>query len=110
MKTADAGYLTRRLVDVAQDVVINAQDCGTLRGITATPLKKNDEIVEPLYDRILGRTVVEDVYVPDTDDLIIAAGELVTEDIAEAIQAAEIDEVENCLLNQCRMLVFVLTF
>ena len=94
LKTADAGYLTRRLVDVAQDVVINAEDCGTLRGITATPLKKNDEIVEPLYDRILGRSVVTDVYVPDTDELIVAAGELVTEDIALAIQEAEIDEVE----------------
>jgi len=103
LKTADAGYLTRRLVDVAQDVVINAQDCGTLRGITATPLKKNDEIVEPLYDRILGRSVVEDVYVPDTDELIVAAGELITEDIAEAIEAAEIDEVEIRSVLTCEM-------
>ena len=62
LKTADAGYLTRRLVDVAQDVVINSNDCGTLRGIVATALKKNDEVVEPLYDRILGRTSVHDVY------------------------------------------------
>jgi DNA-directed RNA polymerase subunit beta' len=103
LKTADAGYLTRRLVDVAQDVVINAHDCGTLRGITATPLKKNDEIVEPLYDRILGRSVVTDVYVPDTDDLIVAAGELVTEDIALAIQEAEIDEVEIRSVLTCEM-------
>jgi DNA-directed RNA polymerase subunit beta' len=103
LKTADAGYLTRRLVDVAQDVVINAHDCGTLRGITATPLKKNDEIVEPLYDRILGRSVVTDVYVPDSDELIIAAGELITEDIALAIQNAEIDEVEIRSVLTCEM-------
>jgi DNA-directed RNA polymerase subunit beta' len=63
LKTADAGYLTRRLVDVAQDVVINSEDCGTLRGIVATALKKNDEIVEPLYDRILGRTSVHDIFI-----------------------------------------------
>jgi DNA-directed RNA polymerase subunit beta' len=66
LKTADAGYLTRRLVDVAQDVVITSKDCGTLRGLVTTPLKKNDEIVESLYDRILGRTSVHDVYHPET--------------------------------------------
>ena len=82
LKTADAGYLTRRLVDVAQDVVINSEDCGTLRGIVATALKKNDEIVEPLYDRILGRTSVHDVYVPESDDLIVSAGELIDEDLS----------------------------
>ena len=76
LKTADAGYLTRRLVDVAQDVVINAEDCGTLRGIVATALKKNDEIVEPLYDRILGRTSVHDIYVPESDELIICCRRL----------------------------------
>ena len=69
LKTADAGYLTRRLVDVAQDVVINGEDCGTLRGLVATALKKNDDIVEPLLDRIVGRTSVHDVYHPDTEGI-----------------------------------------
>ena len=64
LKTADAGYLTRRLVDVAQDVIIGEEDCGTLRGIATTALKDNEEIVEPLYDRILGRTSLHDVYDP----------------------------------------------
>ena len=103
MKTADAGYLTRRLVDVAQDVVINSEDCGTLRGIVATALKKNDEIVEPLYDRILGRTSVHDVYVPESDDLIVSAGELIDEDVAEMIQEAEIEEVEIRSVLTCEM-------
>ena len=94
LKTADAGYLTRRLVDVAQDVVINLDDCGTLRGLTATALRKNDEIVEPLYDRILGRTTVADVYKPESDELIAEAGVLISEDIAAAIQEAGIEEVE----------------
>jgi DNA-directed RNA polymerase subunit beta' len=103
LKTADAGYLTRRLVDVAQDVVINSEDCGTLRGIVATALKKNDEIVEPLYDRILGRTSVHDVYVPESDDLIVSAGDLIDEDVAEMIQGAEIEEVEIRSVLTCEM-------
>ncbi len=103
LKTADAGYLTRRLVDVAQDVVINADDCGTLRGLHATALRKNDEIVEPLYDRILGRTSVHDVYVPETDQLIVAAGELISEDVAAAIDNAGIDEVEIRSVLTCEM-------
>ena len=134
LKTADAGYLTRRLVDVAQDVVINATDCGTLRGIVATSvalittscatsvalittstdcgtlrgivatsLKKNDEVVEPLFDRILGRTSVHDVYVPDTDKLIVAAGELISEDVANAIDKAGIEEVEIRSVLTCEM-------
>src|SRR6202007_1727926 len=74
LKTADAGYLTRRLVDVAQDVVINGQDCGTLRGIATSALKDNEEIVEPLYDRILGRTSLHNIYDPMTDVLIANAG------------------------------------
>jgi len=94
LKTADAGYLTRRLVDVAQDVVINSYDCGTLRGLVAIPLRKNDEIVEPLSDRIVGRTSLEDVYVPDTDDLIVSGGERITDTIANAIDEAGIEEVE----------------
>ncbi len=64
LKTADAGYLTRRLVDVAQDVIINEPDCGTLRGLTATALKNNEETVETLYDRILGRNSLHDIYHP----------------------------------------------
>ena len=103
LKTADAGYLTRRLVDVAQDVVINAPDCGTLRGIVATSLKKNDEVVEPLFDRILGRTSVHDVYVPETDTLIVAAGELISEDVANAIDKAGIEEVEIRSVLTCEM-------
>jgi DNA-directed RNA polymerase subunit beta' len=94
LKTADAGYLTRRLVDVAQDVVITEEDCGTLRGLIATPLKNNDEIVEPLSDRILGRTSVHDLFAPGTEDLLVGSGELITEEIAENIEEAGLDEVE----------------
>jgi len=103
LKTADAGYLTRRLVDVAQDVVINADDCGTLRGLHATALRKNDEIVEPLYDRILGRTSVHNVYEPETDNLIVAAGEIISENIAAAIDAHGIEEVEIRSVLTCEM-------
>jgi len=103
LKTADAGYLTRRLVDVAQDVVINIEDCGTLRGLNATALRKNDDIVEPLYDRILGRTSVHDIYHPDTEALIISAGEVITENVANAIEAAGIDEVEIRSVLTCEM-------
>lgn len=103
LKTADAGYLTRRLVDVAQDVVINSNDCGTLRGIVATSLKKNDEVVEPLYDRILGRTSVHDVYLPDTDQIVIHAGDIITEDVARAIEKSGIEEVEIRSVLTCEM-------
>ncbi|MGN6566523.1 MAG: DNA-directed RNA polymerase subunit beta', partial [Flavipsychrobacter sp.] len=94
LKTADAGYLTRRLVDVAQDVVINEEDCGTLRGIATTALKDNEEIVEPLYDRILGRTSLHDVFDPLTEELIVAAGAEITEDVAKLIEDSVIDTVE----------------
>ena len=94
LKTADAGYLTRRLVDVSQDVVITEQDCGTLRGLTATALKNNDEIVESLSDRIEGRTALVDVYEPESDNVIIEAGGVITDDIAKEIDAAGIEEVE----------------
>jgi DNA-directed RNA polymerase subunit beta' len=94
LKTADAGYLTRRLVDVAQDVVITEEDCGTLRGIATSALKDNEEIVEPLYDRIIGRTSLHDVYNPSTDELLVSAGELITEDIGKAIEDAGIETVE----------------
>ena len=103
LKTADAGYLTRRLVDVAQDVVINEEDCGTLRGVQVSALKKNDDIVESLYDRVLGRVTVHDVYVPGTDDLIIAAGEEVTEDEAKLIQDSDLESVEVRSVLTCEM-------
>ena len=103
LKTADAGYLTRRLVDVAQDVVINTDDCGTLRGIVATSLKKNDEIVEPLFDRIVGRTSVHDVYHPDSDVIIVVAGELISEEVAHVIDKAGIEEVEIRSVLTCEM-------
>jgi DNA-directed RNA polymerase subunit beta' len=103
LKTADAGYLTRRLVDVAQDVVINSEDCGTLRGIVATALKKNDEVVEPLFDRILGRTSVHDIYMPESDNCIVSAGEVISEDIAQQIEDAEIEEVEIRSVLTCEM-------
>ena len=94
LKTADAGYLTRRLVDVAQDVIITEEDCGTLRGITATAIKNNDEVVESLYDRILGRVSVHDIYHPNTGELIVASGEQITEEIAQKIEESPIEEVE----------------
>merc|ERR1712166_925748 len=94
LKTADAGYLTRRLVDVAQDVIVTGEDCGTLRGISVTPLKKNDEIVESLSDRIEGRISLQDVFVPNSDDLLVGAGESISIKIADAIQASGIDRVE----------------
>ncbi len=94
LKTADAGYLTRRLVDVSHDVIINEDDCGTLRGLVATAIKNKDEIVESLYDRILGRTSVHDIYNPLTGEKIIETGEEITEDIAELIQSLPIEQVE----------------
>ena len=94
LKTADAGYLTRRLVDVAQDVIINEEDCGTLRGILVTALKDNEDIVEPLSERILGRTTVHDVFDPLSGDLIVAAGDQVTEEVAMHIDQTSIEAVE----------------
>ena len=94
MKTADAGYLTRRLVDVAQDVIITEEDCGTLRGLTATAIKRNEDVVQTLKERILGRTTVHDVYNPHTGEMIVAAGEEITESVADAIDAAGIESVE----------------
>ncbi len=94
LKTADAGYLTRRLVDVAQDVIITEKDCGTLRGLTVTALKKNEDIVETLYDRILGRVTVHDIYNPLTNELIVKGGEEITEEIAQNIEDSSVEEVE----------------
>ncbi len=94
LKTADAGYLTRRLVDVAQDLVITEEDCGTLRGLTVSALKDNEDIVEPLSERILGRVTVLDIYDPKTDELICAGGEEITEEITKRIDETSIEEVE----------------
>ncbi|MDE5955779.1 MAG: DNA-directed RNA polymerase subunit beta', partial [Bacteroidales bacterium] len=94
LKTADAGYLTRRLVDVSHDVIINEEDCGTLRGLIATAIKSKDEVVESLGERILGRTSVHDVFNPLTGELIIPAGEEITEDIANLIESLPIEQVE----------------
>jgi DNA-directed RNA polymerase subunit beta' len=94
LKTADAGYLTRRLVDVAQDVVITEEDCGTLRGIATSALKDNEDIIEPLSDRIAGRTSVHDVYNPLTEELIVGVGQEITDEIAAKIEEAAIETVE----------------
>jgi len=94
LKTADAGYLTRRLVDVAQDVIINIEDCGTLRGLEVTALKKNEETVEPLYDRILGRVSLHDVVDPVSGEEYVNSGDLIGEDVAKAIEESAIQMVE----------------
>ena len=94
LKTADAGYLTRRLVDVAQDVVINEEDCGTLRGLTTSALKNNEETVESLYDRILGRTSLHDIFHPISGKLIIEGGQELTEEICREIEDSPIESVE----------------
>jgi len=94
LKTADAGYLTRRLVDVAQDVVITEEDCGTLRGIATSALKDNEDVIEPLSDRIAGRTSLHDVYDPINEELIIAGGDEITADLARKLEEAGIETVE----------------
>ncbi len=94
LKTADAGYLTRRLVDVSQDVVVREEDCGTLRGIEVTALKKNNEVVESLGERILGRVALDDIYHPDTNEIIVEAGEEITEEKVEIIEQTSIESVE----------------
>jgi len=94
LKTADAGYLTRRLVDVAQDVIISEEDCGTLRGLTITSLKKQDEVVESLYDRILDRVTLHDVFHPQTGQMIIGAGGEINEEIAQTIEDSPLEGVE----------------
>ncbi len=94
LKTADAGYLTRRLVDVAQDLVVTEEDCGTLRGLKVTALKDNEDIVEPLSERILGRVTVHDIYDPVNDELICGANEEITDEVAKRIEETSIEEVE----------------
>jgi len=94
LKTADAGYLTRRLVDVSQDVIVNSDDCGTLRGITVKPLKKNEEVVEKLEERIVGRTSLDDVYDPLTEELLVGAGEHIGDAVAKKIENSPIESIE----------------
>ena len=94
LKTADAGYLTRRLVDVSQDVIVTEHDCGTLRGITVSPLKKNEEIVEKLSERIVGRTSLNDVYDPITGDLLVKSGDMISDMISKNIENSSVDSVE----------------
>ncbi len=94
LKTADAGYLTRRLVDVSQDVIVNIKDCETLRGIKVSPLKKNEEIVETLAERILGRTSLHDVYHPLTEELLVVSGGHISDEVAKVIDESPIDSVE----------------
>ncbi len=94
LKTADAGYLTRRLVDVSQDVIVNEHDCGTLRGLNVQPLKKNDEIVETLSERIEGRVSLHDIVNPSTDELLVESGQEISDEIAKSIENSSIDNVE----------------
>ncbi|MEG0602621.1 MAG: DNA-directed RNA polymerase subunit beta', partial [Mucinivorans sp.] len=104
LKTADAGYLTRRLVDVAQDVIIQEDDCGTLRGLQATTMKRNEDVVQTLYERILGRTAVQDVINPADGKVLAKAGEEITENIAEKIEQSPIDSVEIRSVLTCESL------
>ena len=94
LKTADAGYLTRRLVDVSHDVIITEEDCGTLRGLVCTALKDGDEVISSLGERILGRVSVHDIIHPTTGKLIVAAGEEITESVVDEIEASPIESVE----------------
>ena len=94
LKTADAGYLTRRLVDVSNDVIITDEDCGTLRGLTCTAIKNNDDVIATLYERILGRVAVNDVIHPITNEIIVHAGEEINEAKAKAIEESPIESVE----------------
>ena len=94
LKTADAGYLTRRLVDVSQDVIISEEDCGTLRGLVANAIKNDEEVVASLFDRIIGRTSVHDIYHPLNGDLIVKSGDTITEEVAQAIEDSPIETVE----------------
>ena len=94
LKTADAGYLTRRLVDVAQDVIVSSEDCGTLRGISVTALKKNEEVVEKLNERIVGRTSLHDLVDPATGTLLASAGEHISDEIADNIQNSSVEAVD----------------
>ena len=104
LKTADAGYLTRRLVDVAQDVIITERDCGTLRGLVATSVKKNEEVVASLEERILGRCSVHDIYHPLTGELLVRSGDQITEEVSQSIQDSPIERVEIRSVLTCESL------
>jgi DNA-directed RNA polymerase subunit beta' len=93
LKTADAGYLTRRLVDVAQDVIVTMQDCGTILGLRVGDLKEGEEIIESMHDRMLGRVAAEDVFDPVTGDILVEAGELIDDEKAKAIDDASLETV-----------------
>ena len=103
LKTADAGYLTRRLVDVAQDVVINGVDCGTLRGLNTSALKENEEVIESLFDRIVGRTALLDVVHPLTGEIIVKEGDMILEAAATIIEESPIESVEIRSVLTCEM-------
>ncbi len=103
LKTADAGYLTRRLVDVAQDVVINGVDCGTLRGLNTSALKENEEVIESLFDRIVGRTALLDVVHPLTGEIIVKEGDMILEAAASIIEESPIESVEIRSVLTCEM-------
>ena len=94
LKTADAGYLTRRLVDVSQDVIINSEDCGTLRGVEVEALKKNEEVVESLGERILGRVSLNDVYDPISEEVILKSGQEINESDVKRVEASSVEKVE----------------
>jgi len=94
LKTADAGYLTRRLVDVSQDVIIQEEDCGTLRGLIASAIKNNEEVVASLSERIIGRTTVHDIFNPLTGELLVPSGEIITDEISAKIEESPIESVE----------------
>ncbi|KAA0258479.1 DNA-directed RNA polymerase subunit beta' [Deferribacter autotrophicus] len=103
LKTANAGYLTRRLVDVSQDVIVTEEDCGTIRGIEMTALMDGTEVVESLGERIFGRYTLEDIYDPVTDELIVEADQLITEEIVEKIEKAGIDRVKVRSVLTCEL-------
>ena len=103
LKTANSGYLTRRLVDVAQDCIVNETDCGTSKGLTIRPVMNGSDVVETLYDRILGRVMAEDMVDLATGDVIVAAGEMVTEEHAERMEESGVDQaiIRSALLCDC---------
>ncbi len=109
LKTADAGYLTRRLVDVAQDVIISEPDCGTLRGLVASAIKNNEEVVASLPERIIGRTSVHDIYHPINGDLIVKSGARITEEVAAAVDESPIENVEIRSVLTCESKIGVCT-
>ena len=92
LKTANSGYLTRRLVDVAQDCIVNEVDCGTSKGLTIRPVMNGSEVIDPLFDRILGRILAEDMVDLKTGDVVFAAGEMITEEHADRIENAGVDQ------------------